>query len=219
MARLREYLDALKAHYGPRSASEPASPIEPFVRAILSPGASPKSLEKAIHTMKVYGLLDAAKLRELDPDTLAMAVKPAGSAGAKALRLKSFVAWFQDHFDGDPDRMKAAGLDRLRDELLELALTPETADTILLEALGLATPIVDRHTYRVLTRHELVVEEAGYDDLKEIVERDLPRDAATYRDLHAVIVAVGKERCRKKPLCEGCPLERFLPGSRPRPGR
>jgi endonuclease-3 related protein len=71
----------------------------------------------------------------------------------------------------------------------------------------------------VLTRHELVVEEAGYDDLKEIVERDLPRDAATYRDLHAVIVAVGKERCRKKPLCEGCPLERFLPGSRPRPGR
>jgi endonuclease-3 related protein len=212
MARLREYLDALKAHYGPRSASEPESPIEPFVRAILSPGASPKSLEKAIHTMKVYGLLDAAKLRELDPDTLAMAVKPAGSAGAKALRLKSFVAWFQDRFDGDPDRMKAAGVDRLRDELLELGLTPETADTILLEALGLATPIVDRHTYRVLTRHELVVEEAGYDDLKDLVAKGLPREASAYRDFHGLGVAVGREFCRAKARCEKCPLRRFLPG-------
>lgn len=208
MARLRDYLDALRAHYGapPTSASE--SPLEPFVRAILSPGASPKSLEKALHTMKVYGLLDAAKIRELDADTLSMAVKAAGAA--KAARLKKFVAWFLERFDGDPERMRAVPVDRLRDELLESGgLSPETADTVLLHALGLATPVVDLPTYRVLTRHELVVEDAGYDDLKEIVARGLPKES--YGEFHALTVAVGREYCRAKSKCERCPLRSLLP--------
>jgi len=208
MPGLRAYVDALRAHYGRPRKPGSESPLEPFVRAILSPGASPKSLEKAIHTMKVYGLLDAAKIRELDADTLSMAVKAAGAA--KAARLKKFVEWFVGRFDGDPERLKAVPLDRLRDELLESGgLSPETADTVLLHALGLATPVVDLPTYRVLTRHELVVEDAGYDDLKELVAKGLPKES--YGEFHALTVLVGREYCRAKAKCEKCPLKGLLP--------
>lgn len=208
MPGLRAYLDALRDHYGAPREPRSESPIEPFVRAILSPGASPKSLEKALHTLKVYGLLDARKIRELDADTLSMAVKAAGAA--KAARLKTFVAWFLERFDGDPERLKAVPVDRLRDELMESGgLSPETADTVLLHALGLATPVVDLSTYRVLTRHELVVEDAGYDDLKELVAKGLPKDA--YAEFHALTVAVGREYCRAKAKCEKCPLKPLLP--------
>jgi endonuclease-3 related protein len=38
----------------------------------------------------------------------------------------------------------------------------------------------------------------------------LPRDAATYGECHALIVRLGKERCRPLPVCSGCPLEADL---------
>ena len=34
-----------------------------------------------------------------------------------------------------------------------------------------------------------------------------------YNEMHGLIVGVGKNYCRKtKPSCEGCPLQKFLPG-------
>lgn len=42
--------------------------------------------------------------------------------------------------------------------------------------------------------------------------------AQAYNEMHALIVAVGKNYCLKAgPKCEGCPLQRFLPEQQPRP--
>jgi endonuclease-3 related protein len=221
MPRLAPYLESLREHYGKPRPPEPGGPFEAIVRAILSTGTSPKSLDKALHTMKVYGLLDVAKVRELDPDTLAMAIKPAGSAAAKAVRLKTFVAWFVDRFGGDEERLKALPPHQLREELLGIGgVGPETADAILLEGLGLPAAVVDTHAYRVLTRHELAAEEASYDDLKELIERELPRDAGALREFRALTARVGREFCRPAARCEKCPLRGHLPGARrfPEPG-
>jgi endonuclease-3 related protein len=212
MSRLLPYLDALRARYGPPRTGTPESPFEPFVRAILSPGTSARSLEKAIRTLKVYGLLDPDKIRELDPDTIALAIRPAGSAHAKALRLKTFVAWFVDRFGGDEERLKALAAGQLRDELLGIGgVGPETADAILQEGLGLPTAVVNTFTYRVLTRHELAGDEVGYDDLKELVEKNLPRDARILGSFRVLTDLVGREYCRPKARCEKCPLRPLLP--------
>jgi len=212
MADLTKYLDALRAHYGPQKWWPADSPFEVMVGAILAQNTSWKNVEKAIRNLKVYDLLDARKIHELDQDTLAMAIKPAGTYNLKAARLKGFVAWFLERFGGDIDRMKQASPDRLREELLEVkGIGPETADAILLYALEMPVFVVDAYTHRVLTRHELAMEEATYEDLKEYFERHLPRDAKLYNDFHALIVAVGKEFCRAKAKCEECPLKSFLP--------
>lgn len=212
MPRLLPYLKALQAHYGPPPEASPDSPLEALVRALLSSGASTRSLDKAVKTMKVYGLLTLSRLRELDPDTLALAIKPAGSAHAKAARLKSFVAWFVDRFGGDEERLKAVPPHQLREELLGIGgIGPETADAVLLEGLGLPSAVVDTPTYRVLTRHEFAIEDAGYDDLKELVEKNLPRDAETLRTFRSLTDRVGREFCRPKARCEQCPLRHLLP--------
>lgn len=210
MRRLRAALDALRAHYGRPRSPEPETPFEPIVRAIVGQGASPKSLEKALHTLRVYGLLSLEKIRELDPDTIALAIKPAGSAGAKAARLKTFAAWFADRFDADPERLKALPPHRLREELLGIGgIGPETADRILQQGLGLPTAVVDAYTYRVFTRHELAIEDATYDDLKEMVEKGLAPEE--YADFQSRIDLVGREFCRPKARCEACPLKPLLP--------
>jgi endonuclease-3 related protein len=212
MAPLRKYFDVLLAHYGPPKWWPADSPFEVMVGAILTQNTSWKNVEKAIRNLKVYGLLDAKKIHELDQDTLAMAIKPAGTYNLKAARLKGFVAWFLERFGGDAQRMKEATPDRLREELLEVkGIGPETADAILLYALAMPVFVVDAYTHRLLTRHELAMEEATYEDLKEYFERNLPRDARLFSDFHALIVAVGKDFCRAKARCEECPLKSFLP--------
>ncbi|HZE96271.1 MAG TPA: endonuclease III domain-containing protein [Planctomycetota bacterium] len=213
MPGLPDYLDALRAHYGRPSPVDADSPFGRLVRAILAQGATPKKLEEALRSLRVYALLDPHKLRELDHDTVALAVQAAGMRHRKAARLKNFVAWFLDRFEGDLDRLREIPAPRLREQLLELeGMTPETADTILLEGLGMPVPVVDLPTYRVMTRHELALEDATYDDLQELVAKGLPKDAETLREFHSLIGVVGREYCRPKARCEKCPLKPLLPG-------
>jgi endonuclease-3 related protein len=212
MAALREYVDALLAHYGPPKWWPAETPFEVMVGAILTQNTAWKNVEKALRNLKTYDLLDPRKIHELDQDTLALAIKAAGTYNLKAARLKGFVAWYLERFEGDPEKMKRLPPGRLREELLEVkGIGPETADAILLYALEIPSFVVDAYAHRVLTRHELALDEATYDDLKEYFERNLPRDAKVYNDFHALIVSVGKEFCRPKARCEACPLKRFLP--------
>jgi ATP-binding cassette subfamily B protein len=46
----------------------------------------------------------------------------------------------------------------------------------------------------------------GYGLVKAHFEGNLPKSAAVYNGFHAQIVINAKEHCRKKPLCDGCPL-------------
>jgi endonuclease-3 related protein len=212
MASIRKYFDVLLAHYGPQKWWPADSPFEVMVGAILAQNTAWKNVEKAIRNLKTYELLDARKIHELDQDTLALAIKPAGYYNVKAARLKNFIAWFLSRFDADLERMRQVSPSRLREELLEVkGIGPETADAILLYALEIPTFVVDTYAHRVLTRHDLAIEEATYEDLKETFEKNLPRDAKLYNDFHALIVSVGKEYCRPKARCEQCPLKRFLP--------
>ncbi|HLY08978.1 MAG TPA: endonuclease III domain-containing protein [Planctomycetota bacterium] len=213
MARLVPYLEALRAHYGRPRVPKPQTPFEPFVRAILTPGASPKSLEKALQTLRIFGLSDPDKIRDLDPETIALAIKPVAGAHAKAIRLKTFVAWFADRFGGDLDRLRAVPAQQLREELLGIGgFGPEAVDLILQRALGLPTAVVDTFTYRVLTRHDLAIQEAAYEDLKDIVETQLPREA--WGEFHSLMGQVGREFCRPQARCDRCPLKPLLPRGR-----
>ncbi|MBI2933394.1 MAG: endonuclease III domain-containing protein [Planctomycetes bacterium] len=211
MRDLRAFYRALLRRYGPQKWWPAEGPFEVMVGAILTQNTAWTNVEKAIATLKSNGLLDPRRLDEMDAGTLALAIRPAGYFNVKAMRLKSFVRWFLDRFAGDVERMKRTAPGPLREELLAVkGVGPETADSILLYALGAPTFVVDQYTYRLATRHGLVAEDAGYDDLKEVFETRLRGDARLYNEFHALIVAVGKECCRPVARCESCPLRRFL---------
>lgn len=213
---LRSYYDALLAHFGPQRWWPGETPFEVMVGAILTQNTAWTNVEKAVATLKANGLLDPRAIDRLDAETLALAIRPAGYFRVKAKRLKAFVRWFVERFDGDAERMGRRPLARLREELLAVhGIGPETADSILLYALGAPTFVVDAYTHRVAARHELAPEETTYDELKELFESQLPRDATLYNEFHAQIVAVGKAFCRPKPRCESCPLRAHLPAGHP----
>lgn len=209
---LRSYYRALRRHYGPQHWWPGETPFEVMVGAILTQNTAWANVEKAIRNLKALDLLDADRIDRLDAQALAIAIRPAGYFNVKAKRLKAFVRWFLERYGGDVARMRAAAPARLREELLEVSgIGPETADSILLYALGHPSFVVDAYTHRVLSRHGLLGEESTYDQMKELFETALPRDAELYNDFHAQIVNVGKDFCRKTAKCDACPLKRFLP--------
>ena len=210
---LLKYYRALRKRFGDRDWWPGDTPFEVMVGAILTQNTAWTNVEKAIHNLKSTGLLDPRKIAELSPGTLAAAIRPAGYFRVKEKRLRNFVNWFLEEY-GSVEAMKEAPTDRLREELLAVnGVGPETADSILLYALGKPSFVVDTYTYRVLTRHELVGEEATYDDMKDLFESNV--DGALFSDYHAQIVQVGKEYCRPKAKCEECPLKRYLPSPLP----
>jgi endonuclease-3 related protein len=75
----------------------------------------------------------------------------------------------------------------------------------LLYAFGFPTFVVDAYTVRFCGRYPI---ETGkdYAVVKAYFEGNLPKSAEVYNGFHAQIVINAKEHCRKKPLCDGCPL-------------
>lgn len=206
---MRFYRTMLK-RYGSQHWWPGETPFEVMVGAVLTQNTNWNNVERAIANLKQDDLLTPEALDEISHEALAPRIKPAGYFNIKARRLKNLVRWFCEQYGGDIERLAAAPLDRLREELLAVnGVGKETADSILLYALNKPTFVVDAYTYRILVRHGCINAESSYEDVKEYFQGALPEDMDLYNEFHALIVRVGKEHCKPRPRCAGCPLELF----------
>jgi endonuclease-3 related protein len=202
--------DRLFAAFGPRGWWPGDGAFEIAVGAILTQNTNWKNVEKALHGLKSRGLLDPRSLARLEKDRLAALLRPAGYYNIKAERLKAFLFWLEEAASGDMAQLSGWPTRKLRSALLNIkGIGPETADSILLYAIEKPSFVVDAYTRRVLSRHGLAGPHASYDELKALFETHLPGDVPLFNEYHALLVEVGKQYCRPKPLCEGCPLEEF----------
>jgi len=206
--KLNEAFDLLSKHFGPRHWWPGDSAFEIIVGAILTQNTNWKNVEKAIENLKRENLLSPKKLLELHPATLASLIKPAGFFRLKTKRLRNFLKYFVEEYDGSAEAMAERPLSSLREELLSInGIGQETADSILLYALNKPIFVIDAYTKRILLRHDLCLDEAIYSDLQELFTDSLPEDVKLFNEYHALIVEVGKTFCRpKNPRCEDCPL-------------
>ena len=102
--------------------------------------------------------------------------------------------------------MRCEGVQTLREKLLAVhGIGPETADSILLYALNKPNFVVDAYTRRIGQRLGLFDFE-DYHQIKEYFENNLPKRVRLYNEYHALLVALGKNFCRPRPLCQNCPL-------------
>ncbi len=203
---IKDIYNILYSHYGPQNWWPGDSPFEVMVGAILTQNTSWKNVEKAILNLKPY--LEPSVLLNMETDRLASLVRPSGFYRLKAKRLKNFLSFFIDTYNGSVEEMKRAEFDCLRRELLSIpGIGRETCDSILLYALSKPVFVVDAYTKRIGVRHNIFGESATYEEIQKIFEERMERNVQVYNEFHALLVKVGKENCKKKePLCETCPL-------------
>ncbi len=208
--QLRQFHQAMLGRYGPQHWWPARAPFEVVVGAVLTQNTSWTNVEQAIARLDAAGALDPHVLDAMPPGRLAELIRPAGYYNLKARRLKELVGWLVAAYDGDLERMRRVPPAAMREQLLAVrGVGPETADSILLYALGHPVFVVDAYTYRVVVRHGLLAPPTDYDELKGLFQDHLPADAAMFNEYHALLVRVGKEHCRRRARCEACPLQAF----------
>jgi endonuclease-3 related protein len=201
--KLLAIYETLRAHYGELHWWPAKTPYEVMVGAVLTQNTAWGNVEKAIAN---FGD-DLAPEAVLNADLteLTHMIRPAGFFNQKAAYLKSVTQWFEK-YGFDVTAVQREPFARMRTELLATkGVGRETADSILLYAFGFPTFVVDAYTVRLCDRYPIDAGK-GYEAIKAHFEGNLERSAEVYNNFHALIVINGKEHCKKKPVCEGCPL-------------
>jgi len=83
---------------------------------------------------------------------------------------------------------------------------PYTAAAVASLAFGAAVPALDVNVRRVVGRVVLGRDDARADAVREAAERWI--DRASPAEWNQALMDVGREHCRPRPRCEGCPLAR-----------
>ena len=207
-ALLMNIYNRLYKAYGPRHWWPGETPFEVMVGAILTQNTSWKNVEKAIQFLKDSGDLHLERIYRLKTSPLASLIRPSGFFRVKAKRLKAFVNFLFEEYDGDIGKMGGESLPVLRQKLLGVnGLGPETADSILLYGLEKPVFVVDAYTKRILSRHGMISEKASYEEIQRLFMDHLPRDERLFNEYHALLVHLGKTLCKKTPRCALCPLK------------
>ncbi|MCD4830813.1 MAG: hypothetical protein K8R02_03275 [Anaerohalosphaeraceae bacterium] len=181
---------------------------EIIVGAILTQNTNWGNVEKAIGNLKQASVMSLAAINAIEIERLAELIRPAGYYNVKAKRIKNFLAWFFDEFGGDIEQLKKSDCASLRVELLSInGIGRETADSILLYGLGKAIFVIDTYTFRIAYRHGLIDDQCDYEELQRLFEDNLPCNVKLFNEYHALLVRAGKEFCKPKAKCSGCPLE------------
>jgi len=207
-SQLLAIYERLHSSLGPSDWWPGETSLEVIVGAILTQNTSWRNVEQALARLKEEGALSVERLTRMGEEQLAEWIRPAGYYRIKARRLKNFFRFLQEDYHGQIGALGEQPLEKVRDQLLGIrGVGPETADSILLYALGKPTFVVDTYTHRIFSRHRLVPEESDYEGLRSFFMETLPEEVPLFNEFHALIVRTGKTYCKKKaPLCGDCPL-------------
>ncbi len=184
-------------HHG-KSPKNDKERFEIIIGAILTQNTNWKNVEKAILNLNKAQLLDINKIKRINKNKLALLIRPSGYFNQKAERLKLIADFYSKNKNPT------------REELLAVkGIGPETADSILLYALGKPSFVVDAYTKRVFSRLGLCDGKCSYDELQELFRKNLPKKQKLFNEYHALLVELGKNHCKTKPICKDCPLKKL----------
>jgi endonuclease-3 related protein len=188
------------------------TPFEVCVGAILVQNTAWANVLRTLDRLRAEALLSFDGLFGLSAPRLAPLLRSSGTYRVKARRLRAFLDFLGAQYGGRVEGMRAEDPLELRRKLLAVpGIGPETADSIALYAAGKPLFVVGAYTRRVFSRLGLLPGRHSYDDVQRYLTDRLPRDVALYGDYHAQLVRLGKDHCRTRPRCAGCPLDDLCP--------
>jgi endonuclease-3 related protein len=197
--QVRTYYETLHRAWGPQHWWPARTPFEVIVGAYLTQNTSWTNVEIAMRRLREARVLTLAGVRKTPLPDLEALIRSSGYFRQKAARLKRFVAFVDDRYGGDLNRMFAQPTEKLRQELLALnGIGPETADSILLYAGQHPVFVVDAYTRRILERHEIISTNASYEEIRELFEQALGVSTESAR-LRSIAIVTAKSRPAHSP--------------------
>lgn len=180
-------------------------PLEVLVSTILSQNTNDVNRDRAYASLLArFGSLEAASRARVSD--LATAIRPAGLQAQKARTIHDALRRIR----AEAGTLDLRFLERLSDEEAfawlrrSRGVGPKTASIVLLFSFGRPFFPVDTHIGRVLRRTGAIPRTG---DPFRHAQAALPKDAALLRDLHLLLIQLGRTLCRpRRPACAACPL-------------
>lgn len=198
--------------YHKKNKSDPR--FEIILGAILTQNTAWSNVEKTINNLKKAGKLDIKSINRMNHEELKDLIRSSGFFNQKAKRLKDICRILEEKYNSNLDYFFRKDIKEIRKELLEMkGIGPETADSIILYAANKPIFVVDSYTKRLCKRFPLNTE-ISYDKIQNYFQKNLEKSfdkkelANIFNNLHAMIVILAKNYCKKKPVCNNCPLEK-----------
>lgn len=196
-----------KQHWWPGDGA-----FEIMVGAVLTQNTAWINVEKAIANLKQAGALSPQAIVRAHPRRLAAWLRPSGYFNIKARRLKAMCRWLIEQ--GGVGKLSKLDTHDLRRVLLKVhGIGPETADDILLYAFNRPVFVIDAYTRRIFARLGLIAGDEHYETLRHRFENELGPSVSLFNEYHALIVAHGKDVCKKRPACGRCTLADKCPAA------
>jgi endonuclease-3 related protein len=171
---IRNYYDVLYSAWGAQHWWPAETRFEVIVGAYLTQNTAWTNVERALENLRRADVLSMTGIRKIRLARLERLIRPSGYFMQKAKRLKTFIAFVDKQYEGSLDRMFSEPTDKLRTELLGLnGVGPETADSILLYAGNHPVFVVDAYTRRVLDRHNILPQNAKYEEIRQFFQKSL----------------------------------------------
>lgn len=207
--------DVLLEQYGPQRwwPSITGSLWEIMLGAVLTQRTTWTNVELSLGNMTAAwgpnSLADPNVVLNASDEAIASIHRPTGFYASKPRTLRGLAGYVATKGGIESLVNSQETTDVLRSEMLSLwGIGPETADAILLYALGRPVFVADAYALRLTARWGLLPPTAGYNDIQSLFMDNLPHDAALFNEYHALLVAHGKNVCRPRARCEICPLNR-----------
>ncbi|MFH1209420.1 MAG: endonuclease [archaeon] len=174
--------------------------FEISIGAILTQNTSWSNVEKVIKILDEKNLLNKNSFKKIDTEELALLIRSSGYYNQKAKKIKAFIEFLDSNKEiSRINLLKVYGLGK------------ETVDSILLYSYNQPVFVIDAYTKRVFSRLKLCNKDIDYDKLQFLFESNLDKNIEVYKEYHALIVNLGKNYCKTKPLCEKCCLRKICP--------
>ena len=177
------------------------SPFRLLVACVISLRTKDEVTAEASRRLFAIGP-DPERLAELDVESIAEAIYPAGFYNTKARQLKDIGRILRDEYGGEvpPDESPLLALP---------GVGRKTANLVLGLGFGIPAICVDTHVHRISNRLGLVktkTPEQTECALNEVLARDL------WVPINDLLVTFGLDPCRPtSPRCTECPLEDLCP--------
>ncbi len=198
--------------YHKKNKSDPR--FEIIIGAILTQNTAWSNVEKALDNLKSKNMLETKKISDADIRVLKKLIKPSGFFNQKSHRLKNMARHLHENYNDNLDLFFDRNMKDIRDELLSMnGIGPETADSIILYAGDLPIFVVDAYTKRLCKRLPLKTG-SSYDEIQDYFQEQIKKHykeneiTRVYNELHALIVVLAKNYCKKKPDCKNCPIRK-----------
>jgi endonuclease-3 related protein len=163
---------------------------EVCVGAVLTQNTNWRNVERALDNLVKSRIVTPEATLAISTRKLEQLIRPSGFYRQKALRLRT-LAKFVLAFGSFGAFKKVE-----REELLKVkGIGFETCDSILLYACGRPYFVIDAYTRRFIKALGLRTAN-DYESLRHYFEKRLPKDAALYKEFHALIVEWGKRKTR-----------------------